>query len=59
MLSIKLQCIFVEDMLPETAYVKLCWVLGHTTESNKVKELMLTNIAGEITDRSDDKTFLY
>lgn len=58
-LSIKLKCIFAQDMLPETAYVKLGWVLGQTTNIDKVKELMLTNIAGEITARSDEKTFLY
>jgi glutamyl-tRNA(Gln) amidotransferase subunit D len=58
-LSIELGCIFVEDMLPETAYVKLGWVLAKTTDLEKVKELMLTNIAGEITERSDDKSFLY
>jgi len=58
-LSVELGCIFVEDMLPETAYVKLGWVLGKTNDPKKVKELMLTNIAGEITERSDDKSFLY
>ncbi len=39
------------DMLPETAYVKLMWVLGHTKDREKVKEMMLTNYAGEIEDR--------
>jgi glutamyl-tRNA(Gln) amidotransferase subunit D len=58
-LSLELGCIFVEDMLPETAYVKLGWVLAKTTNPEKVKELMLTNIAGEITERSDEKSFLY
>ncbi len=37
-----------EDMLPETALVKLMWVLGHTEDSAEVKELMTTNVAGEI-----------
>jgi glutamyl-tRNA(Gln) amidotransferase subunit D len=40
------------DMLPETAYVKLMWVLGHTRELETVREMMLTDYAGEITDRS-------
>lgn len=44
--------IILEDMLPETAYVKLGWVLGHTKNLQKIKETMLTNIAGEITERS-------
>ena len=58
-LSIKLGCIFVEDMLPETAYVKLGYVLAQTTNKEKVKEIMLTNIAGEITERTLPQTFLY
>jgi len=58
-LSVELGCIFAENMLPETAYVKLGWVLGKTKDISKVKELMLKNIAGEITERSDDKSFLY
>ena len=36
------------DMLPETALVKLMWVLGLTTESAEVQRLMHENIAGEI-----------
>ncbi len=58
-LSIKLKCVFVEDMLPETAYIKLGCVLAQTKDLGKVKELMLTNVSGEITDRSLDKEFLY
>jgi glutamyl-tRNA(Gln) amidotransferase subunit D len=58
-LSIELKCTFVEDMLPETAYIKLGWILGQTKDKDKVKELMLTNIAGEITERTDNKSFLY
>jgi len=41
-----------EDMLPEVAYVKLSWILGHTKKFDEVKKLMLTNMAGEITERS-------
>jgi len=58
-LSIELNCIFAEDMLPETAYVKLGWVLGHTDKLDEVKKMMLTNYAGEISERSDEKAFLY
>jgi len=47
-----------EDMLPETAYLKLGCVLGHTKDLEKIRELMLTNIAGEITERSEIDTFL-
>lgn len=41
-----------EDMLSETAYVKLMWVLGHTQDQEKVKEMMLRNYAGEIVKRT-------
>ena len=41
-----------EDMLTETAYVKMMWVLGHTKDPKKVKEMMLTNYAGEIGERT-------
>jgi len=39
------------DMLPETAYVKLMWAMGQTEDPAEVKKIMLTNIAGEISDR--------
>lgn len=40
------------DWTPETALVKLMFVLGHTKDMNKIKEMMLTNYAGEINDRT-------
>ena len=46
-------------MLPEVAYIKLGWVLGHTPKPEEIKQMMLTNYAGEITERSDEKSFLY
>ncbi len=48
-----------EDMLSEVAYVKLGWVLGHTKNMKKVKEMMLTNYSHEITERTLPETFLY
>lgn len=41
------------DWTPETALVKLMFVLGHTKDMKKIKEFMLTNIAGEISERSE------
>jgi glutamyl-tRNA(Gln) amidotransferase subunit D len=38
-----------EDMLPEVALVKLMWALAQRSDLKKVKELMKTNISGEIT----------
>lgn len=40
--------IFLENMLAETAFVKLGWVLGHKTWKTKVAEKMLENVAGEL-----------
>jgi glutamyl-tRNA(Gln) amidotransferase subunit D len=37
-----------EDMLPETALVKLMWVLGQTSDMEKITELMTANLRGEI-----------
>jgi glutamyl-tRNA(Gln) amidotransferase subunit D len=42
----------LEDMLPETALVKMMWVLGNVKDLEKAKELMVTNIANEINPRS-------
>lgn len=42
-----------EDMLPETAYVKLSWTLARTRDIKEVKSIMLTNLAGEINPRHE------
>ncbi|UCE81445.1 MAG: Glu-tRNA(Gln) amidotransferase subunit GatD [Methanobacteriota archaeon] len=41
----------LEDMLPETAFVKLMWTLGQTEDPEEAKKIMLSNIAGEIASR--------
>ncbi len=46
------------DWLPETAMVKLMWVLGHTKNMEKVKEMMYTNVAGEISEEVNPQAFL-
>ena len=42
----------LEDMLAETALVKLMWILGQTSDMEKAKKLLTTNISGEISARS-------
>ena len=37
-----------ENMLPETAYVKMMWVLGNTGSLEDAKKLFKQNLAGEI-----------
>ena len=41
----------IGDMLPETAYVKLMWVMGQTNDPAEVRKIMMTNVAGELSDR--------
>ncbi len=41
------------DMLPETALVKLMWALGQTSDREEARRLFLTNIAGEISERTE------
>ncbi len=45
-------------MLPETAYVKMVWALGQTNNIGEVKEIIQTNITGEIGEKSSEKFFL-
>ncbi len=47
-----------ENMLPEVAYIKLGWALGQTSDLSKVKEIMLTPICGEITEREPYNGYL-
>jgi len=46
--------IILKDMLPETALIKLGFVLGKTKDKIKIKELMLSNLAGEFNERIVD-----
>lgn len=47
------KAIYCEDMLPEVAYCKLIYVLGRTKDLEEVRKLMLTNMAGELKERSE------
>jgi glutamyl-tRNA(Gln) amidotransferase subunit D len=42
----------LEDMLPETALVKLMWIFGQTTNIEEAKKLLTENIAHEISPRT-------
>lgn len=46
------------NMLPEVAYVKLGWALGQSSDLEQVKQIMLTPIAGEITEREPHNGYL-
>jgi len=42
----------LEDVLPETAAVKLMWIFGQTKDVEEAKRLLKTNIVGEISPRT-------
>lgn len=48
----------LENMLPETALMKLCWVLGHTHDHAEVMRMMRAPINHETTDREPHDGYL-
>jgi len=46
------------NMLPETAYMKLCWTLGQTDDRDAVRDIMLNPVCGETTDREPYNGYL-
>ncbi len=48
----------LDNMLPETALMKLGWVLGHTDEHSDVLRLMRTPVNHEITEREPHNGYL-
>ncbi|TFH10565.1 MAG: Glu-tRNA(Gln) amidotransferase subunit GatD [Candidatus Thorarchaeota archaeon] len=54
---LELGVVSCEDMLPETALVKLMWVLANSKDSEIAKKLLLTSIAGEIDMRSEESDY--
>ncbi|HKL24379.1 MAG TPA: Glu-tRNA(Gln) amidotransferase subunit GatD [Candidatus Nanoarchaeia archaeon] len=49
--------IYLQDILPETAYIKLGWLLGHkdlAKNPKAIKEKMLENISGEFNPRIEE-----
>jgi glutamyl-tRNA(Gln) amidotransferase subunit D len=50
--------ISTEDMLPETAYIKLMWVLAHANTRKDAENLLSKNLAGEISPRTHIDSYL-
>ena len=48
---LKLGVVPLEDMLPESALVKLMWAYGNYKDE-EIQDIMTANIAGEFTERS-------
>jgi len=42
----------LDDMLPETALVKLMWIFGQTKDTEEAKRLLTTNLVHEISTRT-------
>ncbi|MFH2028492.1 MAG: Glu-tRNA(Gln) amidotransferase subunit GatD [Nanoarchaeota archaeon] len=50
--------IFGEDMLTETAFIKLAWLLGNYKDKEEIKKLTTTDLRGEINERILTDEFL-
>ncbi len=48
----------LDNMLPETAFMKLCWVLGHTDDHGEVMRMMREPVSHEITEREPHNGYL-
>ncbi|MCK5833410.1 Glu-tRNA(Gln) amidotransferase subunit GatD [bacterium] len=48
----------LDNMLPETALMKLSWVLGHTNEHKEVMRMMHKSINHEITEREPHNGYM-
>jgi glutamyl-tRNA(Gln) amidotransferase subunit D len=48
---LKIGVLPLDDMLAETALVKMMWAFGQEKDPEKVSKLMVTNIANELSDR--------
>ena len=48
----------LENMLPETSLMKLCWVLGHTDDHDEVMRMMRQPVNYEITAREPHNGYL-
>jgi glutamyl-tRNA(Gln) amidotransferase subunit D len=48
----------MDNMLPETAYMKLAWVLGQTDDPARIRSMMLTPVNHEITPREPHNGYL-
>jgi len=46
------------NMLPEVAYMKLCWALGQTDDREEVRRIMQTPVRDELTDREPYNGYL-
>ncbi len=48
----------VGDMIPETAYTKLLWAAGQTSNTDEIYKIMTTNLKGEMNDTLSQNYFI-
>jgi glutamyl-tRNA(Gln) amidotransferase subunit D len=48
----------LDNMLPETAFMKLSWVLGQTDDPARIREMMTASVNHEITPREPHNGYL-
>lgn len=48
----------VQDMLPETAYTKLLWATGQSSDIDEIYDIMQTNLKGEMNTTLSQKYFI-
>jgi glutamyl-tRNA(Gln) amidotransferase subunit D len=54
----KIGVVYAKDMLPETAFIKLAWLLGNYKDKGEITRLISTNLRGEINPRIEPDQFL-
>jgi glutamyl-tRNA(Gln) amidotransferase subunit D len=55
---LKLGIVPLDNMLPETALMKLSWALGHTADQDEVKRIMSTPMNRDMTEREPHNGYL-
>ncbi len=54
---LKMGVLPAQDMLPEVAYIKMMWILGHTEDPDEVRRLFATPMAHEMDCATDPRAF--
>jgi glutamyl-tRNA(Gln) amidotransferase subunit D len=47
--------LYLGDLLPETAYAKMVWALGHSDDPKEVAQLLMRDRAGEFHERHESR----
>mgnify|MGYP002261014035 CR=1 FL=1 len=56
--AMRLGVVPLDNMIPETALMKLSWVLGQTDDPARIREMMTTSVNHEITPREPHNGYL-